>query len=68
MGRVFNSKSGQVHDMQKHCFETKLATLKLITRHKQLLGSLLLYVNIPYKIQVGPKATGVILTDVLHTP
>jgi hypothetical protein len=42
LGRVFNSKSGYVHVMQLHCFETKLLNLMLKTQPKQLLGSHLL--------------------------
>jgi hypothetical protein len=39
-GPVFNSRSGCVHAMYLHVFETKLPNLKLKTWHKQLLGSL----------------------------
>ncbi len=40
VGRVFNSRSGYVRDIQLCCFETKLPNLMLKTVSKQLLGSL----------------------------
>jgi hypothetical protein len=39
-GRVFNFRSGCVHAIHFHYFETKLPNLKLKTCPKQLLGSL----------------------------
>ncbi len=47
LGRVFNSRSGCVCDMQLSCFETKLPNLMLKTRPKQLLGSLPLDIALP---------------------
>jgi hypothetical protein len=40
LGLVFNSRSGRLHAMQLHCFETKLPSLKLKTRPRQLSGPL----------------------------
>ncbi len=47
LGRVFNSRSVCVHDMQSRCYETKLPDLKLKTRPKQLLDYLLLDIALP---------------------
>jgi hypothetical protein len=47
LGRVFNSRSGCVHVMQLHCFETKLPNLMLKTQPRQLLGSLPLDIALP---------------------
>ncbi len=47
LGRVFNTRSGCVCAMQLHCFETKLSSLMLKNRPKQLLGSLLLDIALP---------------------
>jgi hypothetical protein len=41
-GPVYNFKCDRVHVIQLHCFETKLPNLKLKTRPKQLLVSVLL--------------------------
>ncbi len=35
-GRVFNSRSGCMHDVNLHCFEAKLNNLKLERQGKQL--------------------------------
>ncbi len=43
---VINTRSGCMHIMQLHCFETKLPSLKLKTRPEQLQGSLQLYIMI----------------------
>jgi hypothetical protein len=43
LGRVFNSIRSCVHDVQFLRYGVKLTNLKLKTRPKQLLGSLLLY-------------------------
>jgi len=47
LGRVFNTRSGCVCAMQLNCFETKLSSLMLKTRPKQLLGSLPLDIALP---------------------
>jgi hypothetical protein len=50
-GRVFNFRSVCVHAMQLRCSETELTNLKLKTRSKQLLGSLLLSIALPAMAQ-----------------
>ncbi len=47
LGRVFNSRSGCMHATHLFGYEAKLPDLKLKTRHKQLLGSLLLDIALP---------------------
>jgi hypothetical protein len=43
--RVFNSSCGTLGSMR--CFEMKLLNLKLKTRQKQLMGSILLDIMLP---------------------
>ncbi len=52
LGRVFNSRSCCVCDMQLSCFEAKLPNLMLKTWPKQLIGSLPLDIALP---AVGEK-------------
>jgi hypothetical protein len=47
MGRVFNSRSGYMCVMHLYCYEAKWPNLKLKTRAKELLGSLLLAFVLP---------------------
>jgi hypothetical protein len=56
--RVFNSRSGRVHAMQLHFYETKLTNLKLKTRPKQLLGYFLLDIALPGSVtKLGENLT-----------
>jgi len=50
LDQFFNSGCGCVRAMQLPCFETKLASLKLKTLPKQLLGSLPLEIALPNKL------------------
>ncbi len=47
LGRVFNSRSGCMHATHLFGYEAKLPNLKLKTRPKQFLGSLLLDIALP---------------------
>jgi hypothetical protein len=47
LGRVFKFRRGCIHVIQLYYFETKLPKLKLKTRPKQLLGSLLVDIMLP---------------------
>ncbi len=46
LGRVFNFRYGHLHAEHFWCYQVKLPNLKLKTRHKQLLGSLLLVIKL----------------------
>jgi hypothetical protein len=47
LGRVFNFRNGRVHAVHFICNRVKLPNLKLKTRPKQLLGSLMLFFALP---------------------
>jgi hypothetical protein len=51
MGRVFNSRSGCMYAICFCCYEAKQPNIKLETRPKQLLGSLLLAFALPVFVQ-----------------
>ncbi len=54
LGRIFNSGSGCVYVVHLRYFEVKQANFKLKTRHKQLLGTLLLDIKLPSFITFTP--------------
>ncbi len=47
LGRVFNFRFGHLQAEHFWCYQVKLPNLKLKTRPKQLLGSLLLVIALP---------------------
>jgi hypothetical protein len=59
LGRVFNFRFGHLQAEHFRCCQVKLPNLKLKTRPKQLLGSLLFVITLPAMIKinlVAPKA------------
>ncbi len=50
LGRVFNFRFGHLHAEHFWCYQVKLPNLKMKTRPKQLLRSLLLVIALPGQI------------------